>query len=217
MIGRTRFSRRCGSRSSAAWWPTCRSDACCPAGVDSSLIVGLLAEAGQHGLATFSIGFESVGGVKGDEFRYSDIIAERFGTDHHQIRIGTDRMLPALDGAIGAMSEPMVSHDCVAFYLLSQEVAKHVKVVQSGQGADEVFAGYHWYPPMGRPDAASVDGSVARYRTAFFDRDSAGVAALVTAGYLADEAIPADGSSPSTSPAQAPPPASTARCGSTRP
>ncbi len=155
-------------------------------GVDSSLIVGLLAEAGQHGLATFSIGFESVGGVKGDEFRYSDIIAERFATDHHQIRIGSDRMLPALDGAIGAMSEPMVSHDCVAFYLLSQEVAKHVKVVQSGQGADEVFAGYHWYPPMGEPDAASLEGSVASYRRAFFDRDSMGVAGLVTPSYVAD-------------------------------
>jgi len=153
-------------------------------GVDSSLIVGLLAEAGQHGLATFSIGFESVGGVKGDEFRYSDIIAERFGTDHHQIRIGTDRMLPALDGAIGAMSEPMVSHDCVAFYLLSQEVAKHVKVVQSGQGADEVFAGYHWYPPMA--DATSVEGSVASYRNAFFDRDPSGYRALVAPGYLVD-------------------------------
>jgi asparagine synthase (glutamine-hydrolysing) len=153
-------------------------------GVDSSLIVGLLAEAGQHGLATFSIGFESVGGVKGDEFKYSDIIAERFGTDHHQIRIGTDRMLPALDGAIGAMSEPMVSHDCVAFYLLSQEVAKHVKVVQSGQGADEVFAGYHWYPPMA--DATSLEGSVDTYRKAFFDRDPAGYAALVAPAYLAD-------------------------------
>jgi asparagine synthase (glutamine-hydrolysing) len=149
-------------------------------GVDSSLIVGLLAEAGQHGLATFSIGFESVGGVKGDEFKYSDIIAERFDTDHHQIRIGTDRMLPALEGAIGAMSEPMVSHDCVAFYLLSQEVAKHVKVVQSGQGADEVFAGYHWYPPMGEPAAASLDGSVASYRKAFFDRDQSAYKALVS-------------------------------------
>jgi asparagine synthase (glutamine-hydrolysing) len=153
-------------------------------GVDSSLIVGLLAEAGQHGLATFSIGFESVGGVAGDEFTYSDIIAERFGTDHHQIRIGTDRMLPALDGAIGAMSEPMVSHDCVAFYLLSQEVAKYVKVVQSGQGADEVFAGYHWYPPMA--DATSLDSAVASYRAAFFDRDPAGVAALVTSDYLVE-------------------------------
>jgi asparagine synthase (glutamine-hydrolysing) len=153
-------------------------------GVDSSLIVGLLAEAGQTGLSTFSIGFESVGNVVGDEFKYSDIVAERFGTDHHQIRIGTDRMLPALDGAIGAMSEPMVSHDCVAFYLLSQEVAKHVKVVQSGQGADEVFAGYHWYPPMA--DATSLDGAVASYRTAFFDRDLDGIAQLVTHDYLAE-------------------------------
>nr|WP_090338967.1 N-acetylglutaminylglutamine amidotransferase [Mycolicibacterium malmesburyense] len=155
-------------------------------GVDSSLIVGLLAEAGQHGLKTFSIGFESVGGVAGDEFKYSDIVAERFGTDHHQIRIGTDRMLPALDGAIGAMSEPMVSHDCVAFYLLSQEVAKHVKVVQSGQGADEVFAGYHWYPPLGAPDAASVEGAVASYRKAFFDRDRAGYDALVSSSFAVD-------------------------------
>jgi asparagine synthase (glutamine-hydrolysing) len=156
-------------------------------GVDSSLIVGLLAEAGQKHLSTFSIGFESVGDVEGDEFAWSDIVAARFGTDHHQIRIGTDRMLPALDGAIGAMSEPMVSHDCVAFYLLSQEVAKHVKVVQSGQGADEVFAGYHWYPPMGEPAAASLDGSFAAYRGAFFDRDSAGVRDLAAANYITDD------------------------------
>ncbi|MDT5098761.1 MAG: hypothetical protein QOC76_2498 [Mycobacterium sp.] len=156
-------------------------------GVDSSLIVGLLAEAGQKNLSTFSIGFESVGDVEGDEFKWSDIVARRFGTDHHQIRIGTDRMLPALDGAIGAMSEPMVSHDCVAFYLLSQEVAKHVKVVQSGQGADEVFAGYHWYPPMGEPAAASLDGSVAAYRAAFFDRDAEGVHRLATPGHVADD------------------------------
>lgn len=155
-------------------------------GVDSSLIVGLLAEAGQHGLKTFSIGFESVGGVAGDEFKYSDVVARRFDTDHHQIRIGTDRMLPALDGAIGAMSEPMVSHDCVAFYLLSQEVAKHVKVVQSGQGADEVFAGYHWYPPLGAPEAASVEGAVAGYRNAFFDRDRAGYDALVSPAFAVD-------------------------------
>ena len=154
-------------------------------GVDSSLIVGLLAEAGQHGLSTFSIGFESAGGVKGDEFQYSDIVAERFDTNHHQIRIETDRMLPALDGAIGAMSEPMVSHDCVAFYLLSQEVARHVKVVQSGQGADEVFAGYHWYPPMGSPAAASLQGAVAEYRGAFFDRDSAELAGLLGPGIMA--------------------------------
>src|SRR5690606_26690914 len=117
-------------------------------GLDSSLVVGLLAEEGQHGLNTFSIGFEAVGGEEGDEFKYSDVVARRFETEHHQIRIGTDRTLPALDRAVEAMSEPMVSHDVVAFFLLSEEVSKHVKVVQSGQGADEVFGGYHWYPPL---------------------------------------------------------------------
>jgi len=135
-------------------------------GLDSSLIVGLLAEAGQTGLKTFSIGFESVGGESGDEFQYSDIVAQRFATDHHQIRIDTGRALPALDEAIAAMSEPMTSHDCVGFFLLSQEVSKHVKVVQSGQGADEIFAGYHWYPPM-----LDANDPLDSYAKAFFDRD----------------------------------------------
>src|SRR5680860_888790 len=138
-------------------------------GLDSSLIVGLLAEAGQHGLSTFSVGFESVGGEQGDEFRYSDVVAAEFGTDHHQLHISTERMLPALSDAIGAMSEPMVSHDAVGFYLLSQEVAKTTKVVQSGQGADEVFGGYHWYPPLLAAGAAG-DGGLDTYAQAFFDR-----------------------------------------------
>ncbi len=67
-------------------------------GLDSSLIVGLLAEAGQHGLATFSIGFEAAGGEEGDEFKYSDVIARHYDTDHHQIRIDTARMLPVAVG-----------------------------------------------------------------------------------------------------------------------
>lgn len=148
-------------------------------GLDSSLIVGLLAEAGQHGLQTFSIGFEPVGGIDGDEFRYSDVVAERFDTEHHQLRIGTGRMLPALERAVAAMSEPMVSHDAVAFHLLSEEVASHVIVVQSGQGADEVFAGYHWYPPMvGAPDALEA------YTGVFFDRSHAEMAAVVEPDHL---------------------------------
>lgn len=158
-------------------------------GLDSSLIVGLLAEAGQHGLATFSIGFESFGGERGDEFVYSDLVARHYGTDHHQIRIDTARMLPALDGAIGAMSEPMISHDAVAFYLLSEEVSKHVKVVQSGQGADEVFAGYHWYPPMAQAADGDVDAALAHYRAAFFDRGHRDVAALLQPQWHVDHDV----------------------------
>ena len=117
-------------------------------GLDSSLIVALLARAGQTGLATFSIGFEDVGGREGDEFEFSDLIAREFGTDHHQLRIGRGRLVDALPQAIEAMSEPMVSHDCVAFWLLSEAVRRERKVVQSGQGADEVLGGYDWYPPL---------------------------------------------------------------------
>ncbi|MCK9925497.1 N-acetylglutaminylglutamine amidotransferase [Frankia sp. AgPm24] len=150
-------------------------------GLDSSLIVALLAEAGQTGLATFSVGFEAAGGESGDEFAYSDIIAEHFGTDHHQIRVPGSRLLPAVDAAIAAMSEPMVSHDCVAFYLLSQEVSRHVKVVQSGQGADEVFAGYSWYPPLADvPREAAVDA----YLSVFADRPHRDLPAMVEPSYL---------------------------------
>jgi asparagine synthase (glutamine-hydrolysing) len=134
-------------------------------GLDSSLVVALLAENGQNGLTTFSIGFESVNDEAGNEFQYSDCVARRFGTDHHRIEADTSNTLAALDGAVQAMSEPMVSHDCVGFYLLSQKVAQHVKVVQSGQGADEVFAGYYWYPPL-----MGSRRPVTDYEKVFFDR-----------------------------------------------
>ncbi|WDZ86899.1 N-acetylglutaminylglutamine amidotransferase [Micromonospora cathayae] len=152
-------------------------------GLDSSLVVALLAEQGQRGLATFSIGFESVGGREGDEFRYSDLVAKTFDTDHHQIRIAADDLVPPLESAVAAMSEPMVSHDCVAFYLLSETVARHVKVVQSGQGADEILGGYHWYPPLVGVDR---DRALDSYAKAFFDRDAAGLARVLDPAWLAD-------------------------------
>jgi asparagine synthase (glutamine-hydrolysing) len=145
-------------------------------GIDSSLVVALLAEQGQTGLATFSIGFESAGGESGDEFEYSTLVAQRFGTDHHRIRIGNERLLPGIDAAVAAMSEPMVSHDCVAFYLLAQDVSRHVKVVQSGQGADEVLGGYDWYPPLaGVPRSEAVEA----YSRVFFDRRWAAMAEVL--------------------------------------
>ena len=150
-------------------------------GIDSSLVVALLAEQGQHDLATFSIGFDSAAGESGDEYAYSDLVADTFGTDHHKIHIGTDRLLPAVPDTIAAMGEPMVSHDCVAFYLLSEEVSRSIKVVQSGQGADEILGGYSWYPPL-----ASIPRSETTkvYRDAFFDRSHADIARLLNDPYL---------------------------------
>ena len=147
-------------------------------GVDSSLLVGLLAEEGQKNLNTFSVGFEEAGGEKGDEFYYSDIIAEHFQTQHHQIFVPSAELLDLLPRTIEAMSEPMVSYDNVGFYQLSHEVSKYVKVVQSGQGADEVFGGYHWYPPL-------VDSTdpVADYCRVFFDRDQEEYEQTVSSAY----------------------------------
>ncbi len=149
-------------------------------GIDSSIVVALLAEQGQHGLATFCIGFDSVGGESGDEYFYSDLIAKTFDTNHHRIHIDSSRLLPAVPKTIAAMSEPMVSHDCVAFYLLSEEVSKSVKVVQSGQGADEILAGYDWYPPLA---TVAREQTTEAYAKVFFDRGHADVLAIFAPEY----------------------------------
>lgn len=152
-------------------------------GLDSSYIVALLAEQGQRGLTTFSIGFESAAGESGDEFAYSDLIAKQFDTDHHQIRIGKDRFLPAVARTVAAMSEPMVSHDCIAFNLLSEDVSRQVRVVQSGQGADEILAGYSWYPPL---RDVPRDAAVSAYAKEFFDRPHAELARQLSPEWLLD-------------------------------
>ena len=136
-------------------------------GIDSSLLVGLLAEAGQKGLKTFSVGFEDAPEEKGNEFEYSDAVAEKFETEHHQLMVPNNQVLPRLPEAFSNMAEPMFGQDAVAFYLLSEVVSKEVKVVQSGQGADEVFGGYFWYPRMHH----SVTPGIKRFSDEYFDRD----------------------------------------------
>ncbi len=152
-------------------------------GVDSSLIVGLMAEHGVPGLRTYNVGFEDVGGEIGNEFAYADIVAQRFGTVHERIFVPEAQLLDRLPEAIAAMSEPMVSHDCIGFYLLSEAVSRHSKVVQSGQGADEVFGGYHWYPKM-----AGSQRPVDDYAAAFCDRDHAGMRTVLQDAHLGADA-----------------------------
>jgi asparagine synthase (glutamine-hydrolysing) len=139
-------------------------------GLDSSLLVSLIADHVTD-LLTFSIGFEGVGAgeEKADEFEYSDLIAQRFKTRHHKHLIPNSEVLARLPEAVTAMTEPSMSHDVIAFYLLSERVSKEVKVVLAGQGADEVFGGYFWYPLMD----AETGPAVERFRRHYFDRDHA--------------------------------------------
>lgn len=150
-------------------------------GLDSSLLVALMAQEAQQGqpLPTFSIGFEDLSGAetgeKADEFEYSDFIAERFHTDHHRYRISNREVLERLPEAITAMSEPMMSHDAIAFYLLAERVADEVKVVLAGQGADEVFGGYFWYPQMATESGAPYE----RFARHYVDREHDEYLALI--------------------------------------
>ncbi|MDR3159820.1 MAG: N-acetylglutaminylglutamine amidotransferase [Zoogloeaceae bacterium] len=140
-------------------------------GLDSSLLVALLAARGRTNIPTFSIGFADQPEEAGNEFYYSDIVARHFGTAHHRCHISDREMLAALPEAIAAMSEPMFSQDNVAFWLLAREVRKEVKAVLSGQGADEAFGGYYWYPQMAaEPETLPP---LARFAPRYFDRPHA--------------------------------------------
>ncbi|WP_455210890.1 N-acetylglutaminylglutamine amidotransferase [Kaarinaea lacus] len=152
-------------------------------GLDSSLLVGLLAEAGVRDLRTFSIGFEDIGQERGSEFEYSDQVVERFQTQHNKIHISNSEVLPRLPEAVANMAEPMVGQDAVAFYLLSEQVSKQVKVVQSGQGADEVFGGYFWYPLMQEAQGSDLE----RFASYYFDRSHDEYLQTVSSDYGQDD------------------------------
>ena len=135
-------------------------------GLDSSLLVALLKEAGHEDIRTFSIGFEDIDDEAGSEFEYSDQIVDRFDTHHEKYVVSNSQVLPRLGEAIANMNEPMVGQDSVAFYLLAEQVSKHIKVVLSGQGADEAFAGYFWYPRM----QVEIGSEVERFSKHYVDR-----------------------------------------------
>ncbi|MDQ2696968.1 MAG: N-acetylglutaminylglutamine amidotransferase [Pseudomonadota bacterium] len=136
-------------------------------GLDSSLLVALAAEVGAGDILTFSVGFEDQPEEKGSEFEYSDQVVERYRTRHHKYLIPNHDVLDRLPEAVACMAEPMVGQDAVAFFLLAERVSREVKVVQSGQGADEVFGGYFWYPRMDADEGNDLE----RFRRHYFDRD----------------------------------------------
>lgn len=152
-------------------------------GLDSSLLVGLLAKAGGKSISTYSVGFEDQPEEQGNEFRYSDAVAERFATDHHKFHINNDEVLARLPEAVDQMAEPMVGQDAIAFYLLSEQVGRHVSVVQSGQGADEVFGGYFWYPLI-QAEETFCARNFARH---YFDRDHTEMCAMINEDFIGDD------------------------------
>lgn len=110
-------------------------------GVDSSVIVGLMAKTSSAQVKTFSIAFEE---QDFDERQYARAVAQRFETDHHELTLRPD-LLQTLQALTSLLEEPFGDASMLPTYHVSRLVRQHVKVALSGDGGDELFAGYDRY------------------------------------------------------------------------
>jgi asparagine synthase (glutamine-hydrolysing) len=110
-------------------------------GVDSSTVVGLMARAIDRPVKTFSIGFDE---DSYDELRFARTAAREFGTDHHEF-IVTPEICSVVDELVWHFDEPFADSSAIPTYVVSKLAREHVKVVLSGDGGDELFAGYTRY------------------------------------------------------------------------
>ena len=113
-------------------------------GIDSAVIATLAQEqllaAGCGPLKTFTIGFEEL-----DEFDAAREVADRIGTDHHEITMMADDFVGALPDIARHFDEPVGDPSAFPLYLLAKAAREHVSVVLSGEGADELLGGYRIY------------------------------------------------------------------------
>ena len=109
-------------------------------GIDSCALAALASEAAGQ-VSTFTIGFDE---REFDERPLARVVAERFGTDHHELLVSPDaaELMPAL---AQAFDEPFADSSAIPTYLVSELARRHVKVALSGEGGDELFGGYNYY------------------------------------------------------------------------
>lgn len=123
-------------------------------GMDSSALVALMSRAGSQRLKTFSVVFDEAKFAKFNEAPFSRAVAERFNTDHSEIRLNEDRLLEILPDAIASLDQP--SMDGINTFVVSSAVkSKGITVALSGLGGDELFAGYPSFRRALRFDAMS--------------------------------------------------------------
>jgi asparagine synthase (glutamine-hydrolysing) len=120
-------------------------------GVDSSVVVGLMARASRRPVKTFSIGFDE---PQFDELEHARRVAQIFGTDHHEFVVRPDG-LSILDRLIEHFDEPFADSSAIPTWYVSEIARRHVTVVLSGDGGDELFGGYDRYLP--HPRVAQFD------------------------------------------------------------
>jgi asparagine synthase (glutamine-hydrolysing) len=115
-------------------------------GIDSSLVVGLMSEVSGARVKTFSIGFEE---PAFDELEHARRVADHFGTDHHEFIVTPDGV-GILDRLVSHFDEPFADYSAIPTWYVSEMARRHVTVVLSGDGGDELFGGYDRYLPHPR-------------------------------------------------------------------
>ena len=115
-------------------------------GIDSSLVVGLMTQTSGARVKTFSIGFDE---PAFDELEHARRVARHFGTDHHEFVVKPDGV-GILDALISHFDEPFADSLAIPTWYVSEMARKHVTVVLSGDGGDELFGGYDRYVPHPR-------------------------------------------------------------------
>ncbi len=109
-------------------------------GLDSSAVAAAVSEVRNAALATFSVSFRE--GGEYSEFPFARQVAEHFGSEHTELVIGLEDFIPFLPEMVTSTDEPLADPSCVPLGLLARETVQQVKVVLSGEGADEILAGY---------------------------------------------------------------------------
>lgn len=113
-------------------------------GIDSSLVVALMSRALSAPVRTFALGFERTAGAS-SELPYARAVAEAFGTDHHEVLIGPDDFVADAERVVWHLDQPIADQATVATYRLATAARAEVKMVLTGEGGDELFAGYARY------------------------------------------------------------------------
>jgi len=112
-------------------------------GLDSSLIVAAMRERGVEALRTFSVGFAE---AEASELPFARIVAQTFGTEHHEVACDVDQFFAALPRLTRHRDHPLTFSASIPLFFVSELAASSVKVVLTGEGSDELFAGYGRYP-----------------------------------------------------------------------
>lgn len=115
-------------------------------GVDSSLVVALMSHQLDEPVKTYSVGFEGGDGEdKVDELPFARLTAKQFGTDHHEIVVLPGDFIELVQKVAWHLDQPLADQATIPAYWLSQLAARDVKMVLTGEGGDELFAGYSRY------------------------------------------------------------------------